>query len=633
MDIYSTASTAIRDIYAITVYIRTVIKDVENRSQDQIDIQDELDHDFGFLETFHAVVFNDSSQWFESLPESLQRDVNYNLTRLRRCLDAYENVALKHGLNLSEAYSSLERQAEQIDPNGLGTSSKEASRAKAGSLRSRLEEKMKKLRLEKKLNEITWALFDKEEVLKLVGQYGKWTRELRQTLILIILASAKLGNVTRADLGGKDGAGISNSLGVTKEVRRQIRANLEHPKDFPPLEGDFVPDHDGDTIAASPYTTGIFTDRDSGEFPVIMERHTFAIIGDDKSERQKQEMKLELVRRLAWLFMNSGMTPICLLGCLGFYATRKTKLFLTLHDWINPIESKAHQLTQRERKEKWKVLQEKYKILEERNKLEAERNKSKPELSSRFFLAWALASTIYNIHASGWVHKNIWSRGVLIFPTSNISSLDQRNIPYLPGWSVSRPQTEESRNVSKFQQEGAEEDDPDENLKIEDQPEGTTNSDSEYDEHFEQTTLPGYDLEHELYRHPERYQGGTTTYENKHDLYSLGVLLLEIGLWSTISIDMSTAISRARESPSRPPDNIMEKIKERLWTTSKDRRLAAQMGSEYVEIVQRCLMGRFEHLKGNSGANVERDDRGNAELTREFHRLVVEPLRVRASLF
>ncbi|KAF3159686.1 hypothetical protein TWF788_003661 [Orbilia oligospora] len=671
MEVYTTVSTAIHDIYAITVFIRTVIQDIKQRQQALDDIQAQLEHEFLFLETFNNLFFGDddrSGPWFRSLPDLFQRDLNNILTSLRRCLDTYDNVALKHGLNLSEANSTLGREDKQDESFTPDTLPSKSSKDKVGRCRSIIEQMTKKIAWKERMKKLEWALFDQEEVKKLTGKYREWTERLRQVMTLILLVSGNLGGYATSDLGVNVGAKISQALGVTKAVRRQIRANSEVPKRFPALEGNFDPDGNGRITKASSYTVGVFHDQQSGPYNAIMETHDFVIVDDGRSEHERQELKLELVRRLAWLLQgdistaestdpNNGTVPMYLLQCLGYYVLG-TKLSLiykvpsqggtptTLHDWMIHDERKEYELVEREKavrekeknpkpssREKWDILKEKNKILEERKKLEAERQKQQANLSDRYFIAWALASTLYNIHASGWVHKNIWSRAILVFRAINAPLSSQRIIPYLLGWSVSRPQTEEYRGFSKPERARGvpnhkNKDDPEDNPDADGEIWNESESDPDFDEESESSRAQVFDLEHELYRHPERYHGKTATYENKHDLYSLGVVLLEIGLWSTISIEMSTAIDTARKSSSAPPTYIMERLQAQIRLKSEDQRLANQMGPGYAEIVRRCLTGSFDCLKGNS----ESDDGGDAELTREFHELVVEPLRLRAMM-
>ncbi|KAH7131312.1 hypothetical protein EDB81DRAFT_845825 [Dactylonectria macrodidyma] len=613
MDIYSTASGAIRDIYAITIFIRTVIDDGKKRQQALNDIQAELEHEFLFVETFNILFFGNGDQWgpwFRSLPYFFQLDLENILASLRRYPKEYDNVALKHGLDLSEANAALGGDEEQITPSVSDVPKEKASKDKIRRFRSK-----KKIQFEETKKDLEWALFDQDKIKTLVKQYKIWTEKLRQVMMLVLCVRGKLGNYNTVELEIDDGAEISKTLRVTEAVRRQNRAKSKHPEDYPALEGRFDPDNDGHTGPASTYTVGGFQHQRIGTYRAIMETYGFAFVDSSKSEKEKQEMKLELVRRLAWLLEgdisvtqstdpNDGTTPMYLLDCLGYYEYE-------LVERENEVRSREAN-PKLHSEEQWELLGEKYKIVSEREKLKDE----------------PLASTLYDIHASGWVHKGIWSRAILVFQTPKTSRSDQQTVPYL--W--------EYRKVSKFHKDGvskdsstsddAEKNDPEDDSKPGDQ--ADADSDADFDVEIEPAGTQGFNHEHELYRHPDRYQGGTATYENKH-IYSLGVSLLEIGLWSTISMEMSTAIASARQSSSPPKLADMKQLQEKIRLMSQDPRLANQMGSGYANIVCKCLKGSFKCLKWEWKGKGEGGD--DAALTREFHELVVEPLRLRASLF
>ncbi|KAH7123488.1 hypothetical protein B0J13DRAFT_531596 [Dactylonectria estremocensis] len=254
----------------------------------------------------------------------------------------------------------------------------------------------------------------------------------------------------------------------------------------------------------------------------------------------------------------------------------------TLRDWIIRDEQKEYELVKRENvvrsrevdpqlrsKEKWEISREEYKILVECKKLETERHKHQLNLPGRYFIAWALASTLYNIHASGWF------------------------------------------NQDGLSEDGSTPDDSGKNKEDDTKPEGQTKEETDYhadfDDELEPAKAQGFDLEHELCNHPERYKGGTATYENKHDIYSLGVSLREIGNWFTIFMEMSTAIATARQSSSPPSPVHIKLLQEQIRLRSKDPRLVNKMGPVYGEIVRRCLIGSFECLdedwKGDDGGD------------------------------
>ena len=114
-----------------------------------------------------------------------------------------------------------------------------------------------------------------------------------------------------------------------------------------------------------------------------------------------------------------------------------------------------------------------------------------PSLSSRIELAKALAIAVSKVHDLGLVHKSIRSRAILLTSEQNKSSLPKL---FLQDWTYVRRQA------------------------------GATSQNG------------GEDVWQRLvYEHPERQRSldhfPETAYEPKHDIYSLGVVLMEIVLW------------------------------------------------------------------------------------------------------
>ena len=119
-------------------------------------------------------------------------------------------------------------------------------------------------------------------------------------------------------------------------------------------------------------------------------------------------------------------------------------------------------------------------------------------------------------------------------------------------------------------------------------------------------------LEPNIYRHPLRYNKPRAPYINSHDIYALEVVLLEIGLWETISYIFSGVIQRSRSRGELPP--VMLKHN-RLLEMARSQKLRQEMGERYARAVERCLSGDFE-MKNN-------DDKEVA-LSVKFWKLVVD---------
>lgn len=169
-------------------------------------------------------------------------------------------------------------------------------------------------------------------------------------------------------------------------------------------------------------------------------------------------------------------------------------------------------------------------------------------LTDRFQLAKQLAKSISYVHTLGFVHKNVRPETVLGFQTNESAF----GLFFLVGFEKVRMAD------GRTQRSG----------------------DSTWEKN--------------LYRHPRR-QGISPEdiYIMQHDIYSLGVCLLEIGLWeSFVSYECgatvplpTTVLGMASDSPEFKQPAL---VKERLVALAKCN-LPKRMGKRYEEVVVNCL--------------------------------------------
>ena len=156
---------------------------------------------------------------------------------------------------------------------------------------------------------------------------------------------------------------------------------------------------------------------------------------------------------------------------------------------------------------------------------------SRPDLGTRFALARILVVAIYQIHSSGWLHKALRSNNVIFLAESLLS-------PYLIGFGRSRP-----------------------------------------DKHNENTEevpdLPGAAFD--LYL-PPIYQRGQR-FSQGFDIYSLGIVLIEIAVWESI------------ETMKKPKDTC-QRYHDRLRRRAEG--LGDEVGIIYRDVDLKCLdLGRI----------------------------------------
>jgi hypothetical protein len=188
----------------------------------------------------------------------------------------------------------------------------------------------------------------------------------------------------------------------------------------------------------------------------------------------------------------------------------------------------------------------------------------RPSLNQRFCIALKLAKAVQKWHSVGWLHQGISSPNVIFFMLKGIRKLDYSS-PFLQGFEFARPDADPSIG------------------------------------------RPADDILASLYRHPDRKIPERKGHRKIHDLYSLGVVLLEIGLWQSI-VDIVQGKSKQVSSP--------EMVRYKIQVAISDR-LGHYVGKTYQAAVNVCL---------NSDFGVELDDRQESRLARAFQKKVIDEI-------
>lgn len=206
-----------------------------------------------------------------------------------------------------------------------------------------------------------------------------------------------------------------------------------------------------------------------------------------------------------------------------------------------------------------------------------------PTLEQRFQLAHTLASSVLEFHSISLLQKSISSFKIAFFHSSNKSIeswLKGIGSPFFLRFLHSRIDDAETFTMG-----------------------------------------PTEDAHHRDYQHPSYLGKIGASYRTEYDHYSLGLVLLEIGLWRSLD-----DIVRALDDPNKrsnlstgssisQPDRILQAVPS----------LRLYMGSRYQHIVEACLRGNFKIPD-----DLDEQSR-NLKLHRNFSSLIVEPLQDLAS--
>ncbi|KAL7781227.1 hypothetical protein V8C43DRAFT_319983 [Trichoderma afarasin] len=240
-------------------------------------------------------------------------------------------------------------------------------------------------------------------------------------------------------------------------------------------------------------------------------------------------------------------------------------------------------------------------------------------LGARFELARKLVHAVCLLHSSGWLHKNIRAESVIFFPEhANALQEDRYEVkfeidvskPILMGYIFSRPDDIIIRTTS------SETEQPSENKPSRSHNNMETTVDVWRDpmgeraqlrrrsgiprdgaiygrdtlrkvpvkEQTKETNISGFTLDY--YQHPAKHADPKRLYRHAYDVYSLGILLLEVGLWEKLKNYEDT-----RPEHINSDYDEEDHYERRRWICREYLdRLRWACGDKYADVVLSCLM-------------------------------------------
>lgn len=173
------------------------------------------------------------------------------------------------------------------------------------------------------------------------------------------------------------------------------------------------------------------------------------------------------------------------------------------------------------------------------------------------------------------MHESIRSENILLFPTSSTSKSDTSHDflydePWVLGFEFSRPEIYFSAGEADFE--------------------------------------PSRDI----YRHPARQGRPEEMFKKIHDIYALGIVLLEIGLWEP-AITLEKNMFKTASNSKAIQAQLVKHAQKRLQT---------RVGKKYKDIVVKCLTGDF---------GVTDDTRDDLNLQQAFRTQVVDVIEMAAN--
>lgn len=348
-------------------------------------------------------------------------------------------------------------------------------------------------------------------------------------------------------------AGSDNALAVLTDVKRRSVLIDAADQDKPPEYHELIKvdkltyqrvtiassdkPENGNVVTKRMRTLGTLSSLEEGgaATPVFIEWKAYNTAEGDGSEAQEpREANLERVKGLVSLLQHSKLRAFAVPRCLGFFDLRDDEkglamptLFGLVYEIPGPV-SDSHLPA---------------------SLLQLLGSPETPSLSVRMKLAYRISNSVLYFNSIRWFHKSLRADAVIFHPDRKTGEVTLSE-PLLSGFEYARPSSH------------------------------TGNS----------THIPENPADllyvHELYQGANKGSG----YARSFDIYSLGIILLEIAYWQPIRTILAKEFKDSEKGPMSGEARAVRKtlLKPTLSYLSNLKRM---VGDRYFKAVQSCIAG------------------------------------------
>ncbi|KAG8415897.1 hypothetical protein J3459_013958 [Metarhizium acridum] len=554
MDIGGLALGVYKDAYFLSKSVYRLITSAQYYKDEQKDVIQEFYHEFLRLRAFHHVIFTLRGKEIAKDSHNVEvlKEVCDTIKRLGEALSEYKNLAIKHDQQYRKYNIASQPAAgplflefpmdldDLLPPSDLDTPRLKRSGFKLclGGLKGIFKSPVFTTEA------WVWVLFERDRLQQAVADFRRCNLDLADfgpiLLWSTVLTRQDVQDIVR-DAAQESGLAGRNVQSFLSHIR--LREIAEHPD--PAV-------YDGNTLDLSPFPNAKQTvastsiSAATGDNPGTLieykryspassyisnpfEESTQGSASETGGETQRGNSLIAQAHQLARLLFEAGSHEFHTLPFRGYLNDTSNSRFAFYFDYPQGASEKQPATL--------------------RHLIGDNNDAARLLLPQRFQIALTVSRALGAFHADGWVHKSVRSHSVMFFYNhENRGMYDQ---PYLVDFEFSRPEMGGTQLV--------------------------------FDD----------DLERNLYRHPDRLGYPMVEFNKVHDVYGLGVVLLELGLWQTARSIYDITLERWGEDSVRSATRMQD-----IYLARAKGGLGHVMGPAYSDAVVACLSGELGEFLG-----------------------------------